>query len=249
MFEDLKGKNVLVTGASSGIGECTVQLFSRYGSRVGIHYHSNKISAENISRTIRSRGNDAFTLEANLMDPEEASALIHTFIDSAGGIDILVNNAGGPVGNQDFLEMDVSSWNQTLALNLVSPFFLAREAFSFMKSHGGGKIINISSISAKYGGSSKSIHYGAAKSGLEAVTKTLAREGAPHHILVNAIRPGVIDTPAHQKMGRKNLDDRIKHIPLQQAGKPRDIAQLCVFLGSSCGDYITGQVYDVAGGD
>ncbi len=249
MFEDLNHKNILITGSSSGIGECTARLFAQYGARVGIHYNSNQKSAEKVARAIFDEGNEAFILKANLLDPEEAMSLVPKFIRLAGGIDVLINNAGGPLENCHFLKMTVQSWNQTLALNLISPFFLARQAFSYMKDHGGGNIINISSISAKYGGSSQSIHYGAAKSGLEAVTKTLAREGAKYKIRVNAIRPGVIDTPAHRKIGRKTLDDRVKTIPLGHAGAPVDISRLCLFLASGCGNYITGQIYGVTGGD
>ena len=145
--------------------------------------------------------------------------------------------------------MDQKSWDDTLNLNLTAPFFLARDAFSFMKDHEGGRIINISSIAAKYGGSSSSIHYGAAKAGIEAVTRTLARDGANFNILVNAIEPGVIDTDFHKKIGRASLAERVKTIPLKRAGIPLDIARLCLFLAAESGDYMTGQVFGVTGGD
>jgi len=249
MFEGLSGKKVLITGASSGIGECTAELFAGYGATVGVHYHSHKEPADNLVGRIRKNGGRAFSLEADLIDVSMVNRLVAGFISEVGGIDILVNNAGGAYGHDNFLDLDIESWNKTLALNLISPFILAKESFAYMKENEGGRIINISSISAKYGGSGRTMHYGAAKSGLEAVTKSLAREGAPYNILVNAIRPGVIDTPAHQKIGRSTLDERVKSVPLRRAGKPLDIARLCVFLGSECGEFITGQVYDVSGGD
>lgn len=249
MFTDLHGKKVLITGASSGIGLCIAELFSFYGAVVGIHYNQNQDEAEKIYQKIKTNGNSAFLLRADLLDNNSLSSLVPLFIDKTGGLDILINNAGGVFGNEYFLDMDIESWNKTLAINLTAPFFLSKAAFSFMKDHHGGKIINISSIAAKYGGSARTTHYGAAKGGLEAVTKTLAREGASHNILVNAIRPGVIDTTFHKKIGRSSLDEKVKTIPLKRAGKPIDIAQLCLFLGSACGDYITGQIYDVTGGD
>jgi len=177
--------------------------------------------------------------------------LIHDFIEVFGSIDILVNNAGGIYGNKNFLEIDEDSWNQTFTLNVTAPFFLARDAFSFMKLHGGGKIINISSISAKYGGSGTTMHYGAAKAALEAITRGLAKAGAPYNILVNTIRGGVIDTPFHEKIqrDRKNLEERINLIPLKRMGKPLDIARMALFLASEAGDYITGEIFTVAGGD
>jgi 3-oxoacyl-[acyl-carrier protein] reductase len=118
-----------------------------------------------------------------------------------------------------------------------------------MKSHGGGKIINISSISAKYGGSSKTLHYGAAKAALETLTVGLARAGAPYNILVNTIRGGFIETPMHQKLGRENLEKRIAMIPLKRAGKAEDVARMVLFLASKGGDFITGETLAVTGGD
>lgn len=249
MFENIRGKKVLVTGASTGIGACTAELFASYGATVGIHYNSSKNEAENLGHKIGDLFSTPVLIKANLLNPEERDRVIPTFIESTGGIDVLVNNAGTIIGTYHFLEMDDDSWDKTLNLNLKSSFFLAKSAFSHMKTHKGGRIISISSISAKYGGSASSVHYGAAKAGIEAVTRTLAREGAQYSILVNAIQPGVIDTWAHKKIGRESLVERVKTIPLKRAGSPLDVARLCLFLASACGDYITGQVYGVTGGD
>lgn len=251
MFEEIKNKRVLITGASTGIGACTAQLFASYGAIIGIHYNSNREKAKNLAKKIGNRchPNPPILIQADLLNPDERDMVIPKFIDTAGRIDILINNAGAIYGTQHFLEMDDDSWDKTLNLNLKSSFFLAKSAFSHMKVQGGGRIISISSISAKYGGSVSSIHYGAAKAGLEAVTRTLAREGAQYNILVNAIQPGVINTEAHKKIGRNSLTDRVKNIPLKRAGNPVDVANLCLFLASGCGDYITGQVLGVTGGD
>ena len=145
--------------------------------------------------------------------------------------------------------MDEESWDKTFQLNTRTPFFLAQNAFKHMKENGGGKIINISSISVKYGGSSQTLHYGAAKSALETITLGLSKAGAKHNILVNTVRGGYIDTPMHQKMGRKNSKERIEMIPLKRAGKPEDIARIVLFLASEAGDFITGETFTVAGGD
>ncbi len=249
MFEDIKGKKVLVTGASSGIGACTAELFALHGAVVGIHYHMGRESARRLQRRLEGMAREAILLEVDLLDPPSREDLVPRFISEAGGIDVLVNNAGGILGSAHFLDLDQSSWEMTLHLNLTAPYILAREAFRWMKEHGGGRIINISSIAARYGGSETSIHYGAAKAGLEAVTRTLARAGATHNILVNTIQPGVIDTPAHKKIGRTSLEGRVKSIPLGRAGTPLDVARLCLFLASEGGNYITGQVYGVTGGD
>lgn len=249
MFESLQDKRVLVTGGATGIGACTAELFAQQGVTVGIHYNSNKPEAEILAARIKDLGRKPILIQGDLLDPLSRDHIIPEFIASAGGIDILVNNAGAIIGTRHFLDMKPEDWDKTISLNLTAPFFLARSAFSHMKEHGGGRIINISSIAAKYGGSASSIHYGAAKAGIEAVTRTLAREGAASNILVNAIEPGVIDTDFHKKIGRSSLTERVKNIPLKRAGDPVDIARLCVFLAAESGNYITGQVYGVTGGD
>jgi len=249
MFTDLKGKRVLVTGASSGIGACTAELFARYGAIVGVHYHTNRKGAESVvDRIQKTTTASAYLLEGDLNNVSRCETLIDDFLGIAGGIDILVNNAG-TFNQNHFLKISAQEWNKTVHLHLTAPFLLSRASFNFMKGNGGGRIINISSISAKYGGSEVSIHYGAAKAGLDAVTKSLARVGAPFNILVNSIQPGVIDTDAHRKIGRLSLGERVSRIPLKHAGMPLDVARLCVFLGSASGSYITGQIYGVTGGD
>lgn len=249
MFESIKGKRVLVTGASTGIGASIAELFSSYGAIVGIHYRQSEEEASAVLNSINDRGGEAMLFKGDLLENSIRTTLIHSFIDAFGGIEVLVNNAGGIYGYRHFLELDEESWNDTFTLNVTAPFFLAKEAFSYMKNHGGGKIINISSISAKYGGSPQSLHYGAAKAALDAVTVGLARAGASYNILVNSIRGGFVDTQFHKKIGRGNFEERIKLIPLKRAGKPLDIARLALFLASEAGDYITGEIFAVAGGD
>lgn len=249
MFEDLKGKRILVTGASSGIGACIANLFGAYGASVGVHYQSNKKGAMDTVSSINKQGGKAEAFQGDLLLASVRANLLKFFTDVFGGIDVLVNNAGGVYGAKHFLELDEKSWDDTLALNAKAPFFLAKSSFALMKEQGGGKIINISSISAKYGGSPQTLHYGAAKAALDSITIGLARAGAQYNILVNSVRGGFVDTPFHKKIGRSNLEDRIKLIPLKRAGQPIDIARMVLFLASSAGDYITGEIFTVAGGD
>lgn len=249
MFEDLKGKRILVTGASSGIGACIADLLGSYGALVGVHYRSNEKGAIDIVNNIKKQGGRAKAFQGDLLHTSVRGKLIKSFIDAFGSLDVLVNNAGGVYGFKHFLELDEESWNNTFALNTKAPFFLTKAAFSVMKEQGGGKIINISSISAKYGGSPQTLHYGAAKAALDSLTVGLARAGAQYNILVNSIRGGFVDTPFHKKIGRGDLEDRIKLIPLKRAGQPIDIARMALFLASEAGDYITGEIFTVAGGD
>ena len=248
MFESIKNKKVLITGASGGIGSCMALLFAKYGASVGINYTNGEKESSLLIDKIKKMGVDGAAFQADLTK-ESSKSIIPSFIDRFGGLDVLINNAGAAIGPKDILDMDEESWDKTFQLNTRAPFFLAQNAFKHMKENGGGKIINISSISVKYGGSSQTLHYGAAKSALEIVTLGLSKAGAKHNILVNTVRGGYIDTPMHQKMGRKNSKERIEMIPLKKVGKPQDIARMVLFLTSEAGDFITGETFTVAGGD
>jgi 3-oxoacyl-[acyl-carrier protein] reductase len=249
IISGLKNKKILITGATGGIGSCLVQMFAKEEAILGIHYHQNQEKAQSLLRDIDMNGGRAGCFQADLLSTNELS-LIQDFIERFGGIDILINNAGGILGFMDFLELNESAWAETHRLNVQAPFFLAQRAFAYMKKHGGGKIINISSIAAKYGGSLESIHYGSAKAGLEAITIGLARAGAPHNILVNAVQAGFIDTPLQHRLARKkNLQERIDLIPLKRPGSPQDVAGAVVYLASAAGDFITREIMTVSGGD
>ena len=248
MFESLKNKKVLITGASGGIGSCMALLFAEYGANVGIHYNVGKNESTILVDKIKKMGVDGAAFQADLTK-ESSKSIIPSFISHFGGLDVLINNAGAAIGPKDILDLDEDSWDKTFWLNTRAPFFLAQKAFKHMKENGGGKIINISSISVKYGGSSQTLHYGAAKSALETITLGLSKAGAMHNILVNTVRGGYIDTPMHQKMERKNPKERIEMIPLKRAGKPQDMAGMVLFLTSEAGNFITGETFTVAGGD
>src|SRR3989344_810901 len=252
MFKEIKNKKVLITVANGGIGVATAELFAKHGALVGIHYYQSQKRALELRRKITSFGGRAEILkEADLTKSASRHNLIREFIQKFGRIDVLVNNAGGVYGVKDFLSLDERSWEKTFALNAAAPFFLAQEAFRCMEKQRGGRIINISSVAAKYGGSATPLHYGAPKPALEAITKGLARAGAPYNVLVNTVRGGIIDTLFHQKIHRTKADlqKRVKLTPLGRMGRPSDIAQMVLFLASRGGDYITGETFTVAGGD
>lgn len=251
MFISLKGKKVLITGASSGIGAATAILFSNYGAEIGLHYYSNKKGIQQVINEIEKNNGIYKPFHGDLLDMKFTRNLIKSFVGEFGKIDILVNNAGAVGDPVHFSKLQEVHLENTLSLNLVAPFFLAQQAFNYMKENKGGKIINVSSIAAKYGGGETSVHYGAAKAGIEAITKSLAKFGAKYNILVNAVRPGFIDTKFHEKMNRTNKDiqKRIDLIPLKRAGDPKDVAKLIVFLASDAGNYITGEIFNISGGD
>lgn len=244
---DLQGKRILVTGASSGIGEATVRLLSGAGAIVGIHYHQRLKEAQVIKEEIQSSGGVAEIFQADLSNIQERGMLIPAFVERFGGLDGFVNNAGAPQGKNAFPNIIKNEWDETFSLNVESPFFLTQQAFTVMRSQGGGKIVNISSIGVKFGGSAKTIHYAMAKSALETLTIGMAKMGAEFNILVNTVRAGMTDTPFWQDKTREEIEARKKLIPLKRMGTPEEVAEMICFLFSHA--YITGQTIAVSGGE
>ena len=245
----VRDKRILVTGASSGIGAATAELLAAEGAAVGVHYHRKKADAQKLIEKIRRAGGRAEGFEADLLSRDARSRLVPEAIERLRGLDGLVNNAGALIGPVPFLELDETAWSQTFLLNLESPFFLAQASFRHMQEAGGGKIINISSVGVKFGGSPRTMHYSAAKAALEGVTLGLAKAGAAHHVLANVIRPGVIMTPFHASKSRQEWEARVQQIPLKCPGTPLDVARMALFLLSPAGDFITGQIFAVTGGE
>ena len=249
----LAGQRALVTGASTGIGLAIARAMLAAGATVGVHHRR---SAEDMSDVLADLGQNhadaVVPLQADLTDPAAQDNLIGQFVETAGGIDILVNNAGGLYGYQDFRELAHDDWERTFALNVTAPAFLARSAWPHMIAAGQGRIVNISTAAVGYAGSGRSLHYAASKAALEAVTRTLAKEGASHGILVNAVRCGVIDTDMHRRVDgydEARWNDRLKLIPLGRPGQPADIAGMVLHLVGPAGNFITGQIMSVSGGE
>ncbi len=241
----LQGKRALVTGASGGIGREIAKLFGLEGAFVGVHYHRDAASARRVVREIAALGGAAEAMRADLSKPQSCKELVRKF--ARGGLDVLVNNAGAVHGYGRFEGLKESDWDLTFAVNARAPFLLAREALAVLPR--GGRIINVSSVSAKYGGGANTLHYGASKAALESLTLGLAKAAAKKGILVNAIRPGFIDTDVHESLGRSDIAKRIAMIPLGRAGRPEEVAQAALFLASDASSYVTGQILSVAGGD
>ena len=251
MFESIAGKRVLVTGASSGIGEAIARIFADYGARVGLHYFQSKTKALALAQDLRQKGITVALFRADLITPKGRSTLIKKFAEHFGGIDVLINNAGGVPEYKHFLDLNEREWGRAFELQTKAPFVLSRDAFVLMKKQGGGRIINISTVAVKYAGS-KSLHYTASKAALETLTRGLSREGAAHNVLANVIRCGLVDTPMRKKLANYSevaFQKRLSLVPLGRAGRPIDIAQMALFLASEAGDFITGECLSVAGGD
>lgn len=248
---DLKNKKVLITGASGGLGSEMARLFAQHGAHVGIHYNRDAKGAASLQEALKA-STKAEIFQGDLLDRKVRENLVDQFVKEFGGIDILINNAGASVQYQHFSELDEEAWDHTYTLNVKAPFYLMAKAFEHMKKQDGGRIINISSVNVKYGGSAMSLHYTSAKAALENLQKAFAKEGAKYNILVNSIRCGLIDTPMRTKIpgyNEENFLKRIQLVPLKRAGQPIDIARMAFFLAAESGNFITGETFTVAGGD
>lgn len=252
MGEKLKKRRILITGASGGIGSAIARGFAAEGCYLGLHCNSNLKETSSLLKEVKKLGSNGSILCGDLLEKSFRNSLIDLFIAKAGGIDILVNCAGAAYSYEDFTSLDEEDWDRTFNLNVKAPFYLTGKAFDEMKSQGGGRIINIGSISVKYGGGRKGLHYASSKGALETMTRGFARAGAPYGILVNTVRCGLISTNMRNRIKgykEKNYIKREKLVLLGRSGTPEEVAAAVIFLASSEASYITGEAITVAGGD
>lgn len=243
----MKGKRVLVTGASSGIGFEVAKGFLEMGAIVGAHYRNNQTMANELLQY--GREGQCKTFQADFSNARQVMRLWSDFVKWSGGIDVLVNNAGEAVMPVSGKELSESEWDKTFSVNVKAPWLLSRAALLIMSEQNYGRIINMSSVGVKFGGGTDTIHYSASKSALEALTKSFSKSGAPHNVLVNTVRAGVTDTPLHQKIGRNDLSKRIELIPMNRMASSSEISQVVLFLASDKSSYITGTILTAAGGE
>ena len=247
---DLRGKTALVTGGARGIGEAVSIALAASGAAVVINYHTSGQRANELVKRFKKNGANATAIRADLTVSAEIEKMFEEAQEKMGNvIDILVNNAGTQIALSSVEEMPLELWNKTLALNLTSAMLCCKCVIPGMKKKGWGRIINISSISARSGGGPGGISYASAKGGLSTFTKGLAKELAPARITVNAIAPGVILTAIHEKFSTKESLENLKNMtPLGRLGQPEDVAGAALFLASDSASYITGETIAVNGG-
>jgi 3-oxoacyl-[acyl-carrier protein] reductase len=248
-YLDLTGKVALVTGASSGIGHATAVALANCGAAVALNYHRNEIGAELLRKQITANGGKAVALQGDVTVAADVEGLVKRTADELGPIDILVNNAGSLIERLRILEMSEERWDQVIDLNLKSAFLCVKAVAPSMIERKTGTIINLSSIAGRNGGALGSIHYSSAKGGLISFTKGLAKELAPHGIRVNAVSPGVIDTPYHEQFSSPEMmKNYVNAIPLGRVGTSEDVAKVIVFLASDAASYLVGETIEVNGG-
>jgi 3-oxoacyl-[acyl-carrier protein] reductase len=248
-YLDLTGKVGLITGASSGIGAATASVLADLGARVAISYHQNEEGAERVRQSIGAAGGKAIAIRADVRRADDIRALVHHASEKLGPIDILVNNAGSLIERQTILEMTAERWDEVMNLNLKSAMLCSQAVAASMIERKTGAIINVVSIAGRTGGGPGAGAYSVAKGGLITFTKSLAKELAPHGIRVNAISPGVIDTPFHEVFSTPEMiRNFVGTIPLGRVGTPRECAKVIAFLASDAAGYVVGETIEVNGG-
>ena len=246
-MQRLAGKVALVTGGARGIGRATGLRLAREGAAVALNYKSNEQAAAEAARLIGETGARVTTVRADVAVPEEAERLVKQAIEfGAGRLDILVNNAGTTRDNL-LVRMSLEEWDAVLDLNLRGAFLVTKAAMRPMMKQRGGRVVNIASIAGITGNAGQA-NYSAAKAGLIAFTKTVAREMASRNITANAVAPGFVPTDLTSIVPKDVQAAMLAQIPLARFGTAEDVANAIAFLASDEASYITGQVLVVDGG-
>jgi len=242
-------KVALVSGASSGIGRATAREFANAGAKVVVHYNVSQTDAEAVVDAISKEGGEAIALQADVSRKEEVEALVQATLNRFGTIDILINNAGALIKRESLENMDEALWDEVMNVNLKSIFLVSQAVMPIMKAKKYGKIINLTSIAARVGGGVGAGHYSASKGGILTLSKNMAKELAPHGIIVNAISPGIIDTRFHERFTSPEVFNKFREsVVLKRAGTAEEVAWPILFLCSEYAAYIVGETIEINGG-
>ena len=242
-------KVALVTGASSGIGRATAREFARAGAKVVVHYNVSKDDAEAVVDAISKEGGEALALQADVSKKKEVEVLVKDTLDRFGTIDFLINNAGALIKRETLENMEETLWDEVMDVNLKSIFLVSQAVIPIMKEKKYGKIINLTSIAARVGGGVGAGHYSASKGGILTLSKNMAKELAPHNIIVNAISPGIIDTRFHERFTSPEIFNKFREsVVLKRAGTAEEVAWPILFLCSEYAAYIVGETIEINGG-
>ncbi len=245
----LEGETALVTGGSSGIGRATAEKLAELGARVAINYRKNQAGAEAAVETIKKNGGEAFAVRADVAKGAEVERMVEAVRGKWEKIDILVNNAGDLIRRTPLAEMTEEFGDLTMDLNFKSVFLCVKATWEEMRERKSGIIINITSVAARNGGGPGAAAYAASKGGVLTYTKSLAKELAPHGIRVNAVAPGVIATPFHEKYSSAEQMERFRAmVPLGRIGTSEETADVVVFLACRESRYMAGETVEVNGG-
>lgn len=248
-YFDFSGKVVLVTGASSGIGRATAELFGEFGANVAITYLHNEKGANEVVAKIIENGGKAIAIQADFTSNSAVKTTVEKVEAELGTVDILVNNAGSLVERLRTAELTEERWDEVYALNVKSAFFVVQAVVPKMLEKNSGAVINVTSIAGRNGGALGSIHYSSAKAAMLVMTKGLAKEFGSQGIQINSVSPGVIDTPYHETFSTPEaMKSFANMIPIGRVGKSAEVASVIAFLASPAASYLCGETIEINGG-
>jgi len=242
----VKGKNVIITGASRGIGKGIAQAFAQHGANVAFTYSSSAGPAEDLAQELTSLGVKAKAYQSNAADFESAQQLAADVLEEFGSIDVLINNAGITKDNL-LMRISEEDFDQVIEVNLKSVFNMTKAVQRTMLKQRHGSLIHMSSVVGVKGNAGQS-NYAASKAGIIGFSKSVALELGSRNIRSNVIAPGFIETEMTGKLPEDVVAQWRAGIPLKRGGSPEDVANACLFLASDLSAYITGQVLNVDGG-
>ena len=245
MSEDLKGRVALVTGGSRGIGESIARQLARLGASVVLTART-EVAAEKIAGAIRAGGDSATAAVLDVNDPAAVESCVASVLETHQRIDILVNNAGITRDNL-LMRMKSEDWESVISTNLGGTYRMSRAVVSKMVRARYGRIVNVTSVVGTLGNPGQA-NYAASKAGVEAFSRSLARELGSRNITINCVAPGLIDTEMTRALDEKQRNALMSQVPLGRLGTPQDVADAVVFLVGSGAAYVTGITLHVNGG-
>ena len=241
----LKNKVVLITGSSRGIGKAIALRLAMEGANIAVNYLKNRDKAEKVAAEARKYGVEARTYRADVSNYQQVEEMVRKIVEDFNTIHILVNNAGIIPQHYSIFDIPLEEWEKILAVNLTGVFNCTKAVVPVMIKNREGKIINISSVAGKMGGT-VGPHYAASKAGIIGMTFSLAQELLKYNITVNAIAPGPIETEMVQSISEERRKIISSRVPMGRFGKTEEVAEAVIFL-TKC-DYVTGEVIDINGG-
>ncbi|MDA1009352.1 MAG: 3-oxoacyl-[acyl-carrier-protein] reductase [Bacteroidetes bacterium] len=242
----LEGKNVIITGASRGIGKGIAEVFAKHGANIAFTYHSSDEKAKALEKELSVNGCKAKGYKSDASDFEAAQQLVKDVMDDFGSIDVLVNNAGITKDGL-LMRMSEEDFDSVMNTNMKSVFNMTKAVATPMLKAKSGSIINMSSVVGIKGNAGQA-NYAASKAAINGFTKSIALELGSRNIRCNAIAPGFIETEMTEALGEETVKQWRAQIPLKRGGTPEDIANTTLFLASDLSTYVTGQVIHVCGG-
>jgi len=242
----LEGKNVIITGASRGIGTGIARVFANHGANIAFTFSSSEAPALALEKELTASGVKAKAYKSNAASFQDAEQLVASVLEDFGGIDVLINNAGITKDNL-LMRMNEEDFDSVIEINLKSVFNMTKAVQRTFLKQRHGSIINMSSVVGVKGNAGQT-NYAASKAGIIGFTKSVALELGSRNIRCNAIAPGFIETEMTGKLDEKTVQSWRDAIPLKRGGSPEDVANACLFLASDMSAYITGQVLHVDGG-